>query len=109
MLVTVTGGACNKSCHWHLNFTFQKLGPGPWPGVTVPVPVPVPESESESDWKQHEAHRGWRILWPAGVLKLSFVSLSLLVLADSEATGSENAWVVQIQVAVAGRPPVGRR
>ena len=81
MLVTVTGGACNKSCHWHLNFTFQKLGPGPWPGVTVPVPVPVPESESESDWKQHEAHRGWKILWPAGVLKLSFVSLSLLVLA----------------------------
>ncbi len=36
-----------------------------------------------------------------GVFRLSFVSGSLLLLADSEATGTESAWVDHIQVAQA--------
>ncbi len=67
--------------------------------MTVTVTVP--------DWKQHEAQRGWRVLWLplAGAVftgRLSFVSglLLLQVLQTiSEATGTASAWVVHIQVA----------
>jgi hypothetical protein len=57
------------------------------------------------DWKQHEAQRGWRVLWlplAGAVFRLSFVSglLLLQVLQTiSEATGTASAWVVHIQVA----------
>ena len=83
----------NSNLNLNVKLKFQLESSVSGPGVTVTVT------------KQHEAQRGWGVLWlplAGAVSRLSFVSALLLpqvLQTISEATGTASAWVVHIQVA----------